>query len=172
MRGFANKKPPAYHCLVKIPPSILNSIHSVNHWKWILHSDFFFLIKPSKKIESLLMIVRIILWVITNIFDKDWWWWVSISEIPSMPSCGDGMFYLSEVILKPLQKFQYLGQIEPHFINRTSVKILYFKHLYRFPYFQWSCKIVMILRKGPISVFCCYLGLAHWTSPDFIIRKY
>ena len=31
----------------------------------------------------------------TNIlFDNDWWWWVSISEIPSMPSLGDGMFYL------------------------------------------------------------------------------
>ena len=41
LRGFANKKPPAYHWWVKIPTSILNSIHFVNHqdlyspWLWI-----------------------------------------------------------------------------------------------------------------------------------------
>ena len=88
LRGFANKKPPAYHCRVKIPPSILNPIHSVNHWKWILYSVLFSINSPENLIFSLMMVG------ITNIFDNDWWWWASISEIPSMPSLGGGMFYL------------------------------------------------------------------------------
>ena len=39
--GFASKNPPAYHGWVKILPSILNSIQSVNHWEWSLYSEFY-----------------------------------------------------------------------------------------------------------------------------------
>ena len=99
--GFASKNPPAYHGWVKILPSILNSIQSVNHWEWSLYSEFY--IKKLQIFQE------------TNTFDNDRWWWVSISEIPSVPSLVDGMFFIFEVILKAFQEIQYLGQIELRF---------------------------------------------------------
>ena len=100
LRGFANKKPPAYHWWVKIPTSILNSIHFVNHqglysaWLWINILKWSLYLFRLDSRFSLIM---------------KWWWRVSISEIPSVPSLGDGVFYLW-VDLEVLQKFQPISR--------------------------------------------------------------
>ena len=98
LRGFANKKPPAYHWWVKIPTSILNSIHFVNHqglysaWLWIN------ILKWSLYLFSL----DSRFWLIMK-----WWWWVSNIRNPFRAKLGCFIF---ELILKALQKFQPISR--------------------------------------------------------------
>ena len=97
----------------------------------------------------------------TNIlFDNDWWWWVSISEIPSMPSLGDGMFYLwgdlegsPEV---PISRSNwttfYQRLISQDFAIQTPMQVFIFP--------KW----LHFLGKARMRVFFCWLGSVHQAS--------
>ena len=113
LRGFANKKPPAYHWWVKIPTSILNSIHFVNHqslysaWLWIN------ILKWSLYLFSL----DSRFWLIMK-----WWWRVSNIRNPFRAKFRRwGVLSLSWSWKLCRSSNQYLGQSELLFTNQQCV---------------------------------------------------